>query len=236
MPRRSLLAFGLLALVAAGPAPSDSFKARIGELTPAETAKMVGRSWHDGCPVPLGDLVSIHVTHLGYDGAVHDGVIVLHRRVAMEAVAIFHALFDAGFRIERMDPYEDFPIGAYAASNDSVGFYCRPAQDDPKSFSWHAYGIAIDLNPMTNPYHDPKEGWWPPGSAANSDRNRTAPGLVDARGKAVRAFMDHGWVWGGIDDREPDYMHFAKITLGEQSNPLERPVWADRLIDAPPKP
>ena len=194
---------------------------------------MVGRSWHDGCPVPLDDLVAIDMTSLGLDRAVHPGTPVVYHKLANPTVAIFHALFDAGFRIERMQPYEDFPVGEYAAHDDTVGFSCRPAQDNPGSFSWHAYGLAVDINPLVNSYHDPKEGWWPAGSAANAPRDRTAPGLLSAHSPAVRAFMAHGWAWGGIDGKAPDYMHFGKVTIGDESNPVKRPVWADRLIDAP---
>ena len=97
-------------------------------------------------------------------------------------------------------------------------------------FSWHSYGLAIDLNAKTNPFHDPKEGWWPTGSIG--DRDRAAPGLITARSDAVKIFMRHGWAWGGID-KNPDYMHFAKITIGSESNPLERPVWAGSLEYAP---
>ena len=138
---------------------------------------MSGRSWHEGCPVPLDDLVSIRLDYVGFDDAVHDGVLVVHRKLAKETVEIFGELFAAEFKIERMQPYEDFPVGEYAASNDTVGFYCRPAQDDPKDFSSHAYGISVDINPLTNPYRDPK-GWWPAGS--NGERNRSAPGLLTA--------------------------------------------------------
>lgn len=183
--------------------------------------------------MPLDALVKLHLDYIGYDDAVHDGELVVHQRVAAEVIEIFHALFDTGFRIERMQPYEDFPVGAYAASNDTVGFYCRPAQDDPGTFSWHAYGLAIDVNPLTNPYHDPQEGWWPRGSAGNAERNRVAPGLLTAGSDAVRIFMEHGWAWGGIYQDAPDYMHFGKVTLGSGSNPLDRPVWAERLRFAP---
>ncbi|MGH6753269.1 MAG: M15 family metallopeptidase [Bradyrhizobium sp.] len=210
--------------------PSRPFQASIDALTAAERDKMSGRSWREGCPVALDDLASIHLNHVGFDGDVHDGVLVVHRRLAKEVVEIFGELFDAGFPIERLQPYEDFPVGEYAASNDSVGFYCRPAQDNPSVFSWHAYGLAVDLNSMTNPFLDPKEGWWPQGS--NGERNRAAPGLVTAESEAVKIFMRHGWAWGGID-KNPDYMHFAKVTVGEESNPLDRAVWADHLRYAP---
>jgi hypothetical protein len=110
-----------------------------------------------------------------------------------------------------------------------VGFYCRPAEDNPKIFSSHAYGNLVDVKPMTNPYHDPRV-WSPAGS--NGDRNRTVPGLLNAESEVVRIFMRHGWVWGGLLD-PPNYMHFGKITLGAEDNPLQRPVWASQLQPAP---
>jgi hypothetical protein len=155
--RASLLAaIGLFWLGPAQAEPARTFQASIDALTSAQRDKMNGKSWHEGCPVPLDDLVSIHLNYVGFDDAAHDGVLVMHRRLAKEAIEIFRALFAAGFPIERMQPYEDFPIGEYGASNDTVGFYCRPAEDNPKIFSSHAYGISVDVNPMTNPYHDPK--------------------------------------------------------------------------------
>ncbi len=120
---------------------------------------------------------------------------------------------------------EDFPVGEYADSNATVGFYCRPAQDDPNVFSWHAYGVSIDINPKTNPFHDPK-GWWPAGSDGN--RNRAAPGLLAERSEGVQILMGHGWGWVGWDN-PPDYMHFSKLMIGPGDNPLQRPVWAGRL-------
>jgi hypothetical protein len=226
-----VLAVAILAPLAVAHAASpDGFRASIEPLTPGAREKMVGVSWKDGCPVSPDELVAIRMTYRGFDDAVHDGILVVHRRVADEVVRIFGELFAAGFPIERMQPYEDFAIARYAESNDTVGFYCRPAQDDPGVFSWHAYGIAVDLNPMTNPYHDPKEGWWPAG--ADGNRGRTAPGLLAARSEAVKIFLRHGWAWGGLED-PPDYMHFAKLTIGSDDNPLKRPVWARELEYAP---
>ena len=102
-------------------------------------------------------------------------------------------------------------------------------KDDPKVFSSHAYGISVDINPMTNPYHDPR-GWWPAGS--DGERDRSASGLITAESEAVKIFMRRGWIWGGLLN-PPDYMHFGKITVGDEGNPLQRPVWASRLEPAP---
>ena len=224
-----LLTVCLSTLTVAQAGPPRTFEASIDNLTAAQREKMNGRSWHDGCPVPLDDLVSIRLEYVDFDDVAHAGALVMHRRVANEIVEIFGELFAAGFEIERMQPYEDFPVGEYAASNDTVGFYCRQAQDNPKVFSSHAYGISVDVNAMTNPYHDPS-GWWPAGS--DGERNRSAPGLLDAGSEAVKIFMRHGWIWGGLLN-PPDYMHFGKITVGDEDNPLQRPVWASQLQPAP---
>jgi D-alanyl-D-alanine carboxypeptidase len=207
-----------------------TFKASVSALTPDQREKMKGLTWHEGCPVPLDDLVCIHLNTIGFDNAVHDGVLVMNRKVSKEVVEIFGELFAAGFQIEQMQAYEDFPVGEIGASNGTVGFNCRPAEDNPKAFSSHAYGIAVDVNEKTNPYHNPKTGWEPAGS--NGDRNRSAPGLLTADAEAVKIFMRHGWIWDGLLD-PPDYQHFGKITLGAEDNPLQRPVWATQLQPAP---
>ncbi len=231
MNARVVLSLAILIATAglARTAWAEVFEAHIEALTPAQKEKMNGLSWHEGCPVPLDDLVSIRLNHFGFDNAVHEGVIVVHRRAAKEIAQAFGELFAIKFPIERIQPYEDFAVAEYASNNDTVGFYCRPAQDNPKDFSWHAYGLAVDINPKTNPYHDPR-GWWPVGS--DGERNRTAPGLLNLDSPAVPIFMAHGWSWGGFDD-PPDYMHFGKITVGEDDNPLKRPVWASDLQLAP---
>jgi hypothetical protein len=233
MDTMNLLAgLGLLALAEARAEPSRAFQARIAPLSAAERAGMAGRSWNEGCPVPLDELVAIRLNHIGYDDTVQDGVLVVHRKVGTEVVEAFRALFGMGFRIERIQPYETYAIGQYAPSNATVGFYCRPAQDNPSIFNWHAYGLAIDLNPMTTPYRDPR-GWWPVGSDPNSGRRRVAPGLIAPGSDAVTAFMQQGWAWGGTHATNPDYMHFGKVTLGDEPNPLNRAVWVERLRYAP---
>ena len=225
-----LLTTSLLATTAAQADEARTFKASIDELMTVQREKMNGRTWHEGCPVPLDDLVSIHLSYIGFDNAVRDGVLVMNRKLSEEVVETFSELFAAGFQIERMQAYEDFPVGEIGASNGTVGFNYRPAEDNPKAFRSHAYGIAVDVNEKTNPYHNPKTGWWPFGS--NGDRNRSAPGPLVADSEAVKILMRRGWIWDGLLD-PPDYMHFEKVTVGDEGNPLQRPVWASQLQLAP---
>jgi hypothetical protein len=196
---------------------------KISALTMGERAAMTGKAWNPGCPVSLDDLASIQVTYFGFDQLTHEGTLVMHKRFAAEAAAIFAELYAIRFPINKIDPYEHYKPGGENAEKDvTVGFYCRRAQDAPTEWSGHAYGLAIDLNPLENPFHDAKEGWWPNGSAAQAARD-DAKGKVSPNTEAFRIFAKHGWAWGGFYAGEPDYMHFYKATVGGSGNVLERP-------------
>jgi hypothetical protein len=216
----------LLGYVTAGlpsRAAAPQFEATVRPVPQEVRAKMQGTSWHSGCPIGLDDLAYLRLTYWGFDGSPHPGILVVHRKLASETVEIFRELFKTRFAIGGMQPYEDFAVGKYAENDDTVGFYCRPDQGDPTRLGLHSYGYAIDINPVQNPYLDAKEGWWPVGSEANSDRNREAPGLITTRSRAFEVFTLHGWVWGGLFRGNPDYMHFEKATIGAHPDPTDAP-------------
>lgn len=216
-PRAALLAVCLTATAAR----AEGFVSAIEPISASARQAMMDVSWKPGCPVAIDDLVALRLSYVGFDGGSHAGTMVVHRKLAEETVAIFRELFEARFAIARMEPYETFAIGAYAAANDTVGFYCRPDQGHPDRFGMHSYGFAIDINPLDNPYLDAKEGWWPAGSASNAERARTAPGLLTTQSPAFDIFTRHGWLWGGLERDAPDYMHFQKATFGAHPNPAE---------------
>jgi hypothetical protein len=222
----------LIALLAAGaivgwrqapgisePAAAPPFTSRVQPIAREARTRMLNRSWQPGCPVSPDDLASLTLSYWGVDSRAHTGTLVIHKNLASETVAIFRELYAARFPINAMVPYETYPIGQYATENDTVGFYCRPAQDDPAHWSSHAYGYAIDINPRVNPFRDPKDGWWPAGSAAASARDRTRPGTIAPGTSVFAAFTRHGWTWGGFA-RHLDYMHFTKGTAGSGTSPM----------------
>jgi hypothetical protein len=224
-----IAAIALVVMAASARAAEPRFAASVGPVPAAARAKMQGVALSPGCPVGPDELASIRLTYWGFDGAPHAGILVVHRNLAAETVTIFRELFAARFVIRRMQPYEDFAVGQYAANDDTVGFYCRPDQGDPTQFGMHSYGYAIDINPMLNPYADAKAGWWPPGSADNSSRERDAAGVVTLRSKAFAIFTRHGWLWGGLSSHGADYMHFEKATFGAHPDPRTAPYAATGL-------
>jgi hypothetical protein len=212
---------------------SNQVEPKVRLLANAERAAMTGKSWSPGCPVPLDDLRSVRVRYYGFDRLTHEGKLAIHRRFAEEASAIFEELYELRFLINKIDPYENYEVGGgNAANNVTVGFYCRKAQDAPGEWSGHAYGIAVDLNPFDNPFHDAKECWWPKGTRSRSERD-DATGKVSPNSEAFRIFARHGWAWGGFYAGEPDYIHFYKTTVGGAGKVLERPYVATGLEYVP---
>jgi hypothetical protein len=183
------------------------FHAAVSPVTAAE----LGRSWHPGCPVGPSELRTLHVSYVGFDGRPHTGAIVVHRDVTGAVGTVFRRLYGARFPIHRMEPIEKYGGSdrrSMAADNTSA-FNCRFASvPGPKHWSAHAFGRAIDVNTIENPY---VQGSYvsPPAGRAFLDRSRYRPGMAVAGGVLVRAFASVGWLWGGRWTATPDYQHFS---------------------------
>lgn len=220
-----LAAIGLLTSAAGQNKPSPS---RVAPLSPQARAAMTGISWKPGCPVSLDDLLVVRVRYFGFDDQTHEGDIVVHKRFAEEVAKIFEELYAVRFPINKVARYEEYGPDVYAERDITVGFYCQKAQDSPGEWSGHAYGVAIDINPLENPFLDAKEGWWPKAAARYALRDRGS-GKISPTSEAFQVFARHGWAWGGFYVGEPDYMHFYKLTYGGNGNVLERPYAATGL-------
>jgi hypothetical protein len=167
-------------------------------------------SWRPGCPVPVEDLRAIDASFWGFDGAVHEGRIVVAAEVVDDIVGVPGDLFAARYPIERMQP-----VDAYGGSDDASveadntsAFNCRFATGSTSRWSEHAYGRAVDLNPLVNPYVTAATVL-PPQSQAFLDRTRADPGVIHDGDPAVVAFESRGWVWGGRWSTTKDYQHFS---------------------------
>jgi hypothetical protein len=185
-----------------------AFRHSWSRITPALAARM-HYSWRPGCPVPLSQLRYVRVSFVGFDGAEHLGEIVVNAKVLTAVVGEFRSLYAQRFPIRRMhlvDDYKGVDEASMGVDNTS-SFNCRPVLGT-SSWSMHAFGEAIDLNPIENPSllnQDPRKAD-PPAGQPYLNRSKARPGMVDSR---VRAdFAAYGWGWGGHwTDR--DLMHFS---------------------------
>jgi D-alanyl-D-alanine carboxypeptidase len=199
---------GLVALVAAV-ALAPGFHARVQPIPPAFQRQMVGVSWHAGCPVGLPDLRLLTLTYRGFDGRDHTGRLVANRDAATALVAVFRRLYAAGFPIRRMEPIDRYggdDFRSIEADNTSA-FNCRPATGSSR-WSQHAYGRAIDVNPIENPYVSGGRSSHR-ASRPYLDRARHRPGMAYEGGPLVEAFRSVGWGWGGGWTGIKDYQHFS---------------------------
>jgi D-alanyl-D-alanine carboxypeptidase len=184
------------------------FHAHVAPVTAAE----LGASWHAGCPVGPAQLRAITLSYVGFDGKAHAGRIVVNRAVTGDVESVFRRLYAERFPIRRMAPVSEYGGSddrSMAADNTSA-FNCRYAvAPGPKRWSVHAFGEAIDVNPVENPY---LEGGrvLPPAGRAYTNRSRYRPGMAVLGGALVRAFASVGWLWGGRWTSSPDWQHFSK--------------------------
>jgi hypothetical protein len=179
----------------------------VAPITPELAARMAS-SWRAGCPVPLADLRYVTVTYRTFDGAVATGELVVHADVADGVVAVFGELFALGYPIRSMRLVDDFggSDDASMAADNTSAFNCRPISRGT-GWSEHAYGRAIDLNPVENPYV--RDGLVLPPEGAPYASRPDDPGVVHAGDAVVRAFAAHGWQWGGDWSSPVDYQHFS---------------------------
>lgn len=180
----------------------------------ADLADRMRRSHRPGCPVPLRELRHLRMTHRDFDGGARTGEMVVHRRWARPVTEVFGRLYDAGFPIARMRLVDDYRADddLSMAANNTSGFNCRRVAGQT-SWSQHAYGEAIDINPVQNPYVRPGRIDPPAGRAfAGVRRDRSVParlGVLRAGDLPVTAFSRIGWEWGGYWVSSKDYQHVA---------------------------
>ncbi len=198
-----LAAAPLLALALALSASAAS----IGPLPPALRAELTGPFWHKGCPVSLSQLRVLTIRHWGFDRRAHTGQLVVNEDVAAPRFPIRDLQLEDAYGPHRLVADE---------ADVSDAFECRQAVASPCTSSastgtghWseHAYGHAVDLNPVENPYvgcgmtrHR--------ASLPYLDRSRLRLGMVTPA--VVAAFRSIGWGWGGSwSGATKDYMHFS---------------------------
>ena len=170
--------------------------------------------WKQGCPVGLGDLRLLTVTHLGFDREAHEGQLIVNKSATRPLSRAFRTMYANRFPIRHMR-FADFYGPKRQRPNDvTASFECRQAVPSPctggsgtGTWSNHAYGLAVDINPRENPYVGCGQSR-DPTARRYRDRSRHRPGMVTPR--VVAAFASIGWGWGGAWAGDTkDYMHFS---------------------------
>jgi poly-gamma-glutamate capsule biosynthesis protein CapA/YwtB (metallophosphatase superfamily) len=191
--------------------PASSYVSSVRTIGPALRARM-SSSHGPRCPIAWRDLRYVRLTYVGMDGRDHRGALVVHEDYAADVISVFARLFNARWPIRQVRPVSDFRGNddrSMAADNTSA-YNCRTVAGQ-RQWSAHAYGAAIDINPVQNPYVVEGSAFPPAGRRfADLDRSpgaRVPPGTIVEDDVVVAAFRDIGWEWGGTWT-SPDYQHF----------------------------
>ena len=206
--RLAALPFVLLAV--------QPFHASVQPVPAPVRAELAGPFWHSGCPVPLSHLRLLSVSYWDFAGHIQTGQLVVNEAAASPLARVFRRLYELRFRIRHMQVSDAYgPKAARPADGDVTdAFECRGAVPSPctggkstGSWSQHAYGLAVDINPIENPYVGcgrSRER----ASRPYLDRTRIRRGMVTPA--VVQAFRAIGWGWGGAwSGSTQDYMHFS---------------------------
>jgi hypothetical protein len=188
--------------------PGDGFASTV-ERVPAEV--LARSTWAPGCPVSADDLAYVRLTFWGFDDQRHTGELLLNRSVADDVVAVFRTLYDKRFPFEelRVTTRAELDAAPTGDGNGTGAFVCRPTTGSTTTYSQHAYGLAIDLDPFQNPYTN-DDLVLPELASSYLDRDDVRPGMITPDGVVVRAFESIGWTWGGTWRSLKDYQHFSQ--------------------------
>ena len=174
---------------------------------------MQGRSYQPNPHIQRADLRYLRVLHYDYDGRTHQGELVCNKRIASKLLTIFRELYEARYPIQRItlsDNYDADDERQMRANNTSC--FCYRAVSDTKHLSKHAYGLAIDVNPLYNPYvrYSKKDGHRivePATGVPYVDRKKDFRYKITTEDLCYKLFIN-GFTWGGAWHSMKDYQHF----------------------------
>lgn len=161
-------------------------------------ARIRNISWRDEPRCPrVAELAYLRLSHVTFDGGTAIGELLVHGSIAARAIELFRRLYAVGFPIRQMKLVDEFGADddrSMSADNTSAFNYRMVA--GTQILSQHARGLAIDINPVENPWRKP-DRLVPPEGQAFADRTRVRPGMFVRPGPLIAAIDELGWEWGG---------------------------------------
>lgn len=197
---------------------AERYSAHISPITADIKKRMIkGNSWKKGCPVGLKDLRYVRVRHLNFEGGSSMGELIVHANVAKNVTKIFEELYAVGYPVYKMYLVSKFKGNDWQSieAGNTSALNCRSLTGSSKKWSNHAYGMAIDINPIENPYIS-RSGRISHKASLKYRKRIHVPsrGLADKAmalkdDEVVHIFKKYGWKWGGDWSGIKDYQHFS---------------------------
>ena len=192
--------------------PEDWFEIR--EIGDDVFTRIQGKSYKDNCKVPLDDLRYLTIAYVDFDGNVQKGELICNEAIASDLLEIFRQLYLQEYPLESVrliDEFDADDVKSMQANNTSCFNYREIAGTN--KLSNHALGLAIDINPLYNPWVKEKEGKIsvsPEEGRPYADRSKPLPHKIDENDPCYQLFKAYGFTWGGSWNSPKDYQHFEK--------------------------
>lgn len=213
--QRTLLLAAVLWLSAAAAIAQPAGTFRADTLSDAVFMRMQGRSYPAGCTIERSQLRLLTLSYCDFNGATKTGQLVCNRAIAQDLIDIFRELYRKHYPIQLISLIDDFDADderSMQANNTSC--FCYRVVSGSKKLSAHARGLAVDLNPLQNPYVKRRSDGTlivqPSTARPYINRARTFKYKITHRDLAYRLFRKHGFTWGGDWHSLKDYQHFEK--------------------------
>ena len=184
--------------------------------------RIIDRSFRYNDNIQLEELRYIKLIHWNYDGQTQVGELIVNAAIEADIIDIFMQFYMSGYQVKSMRLIDDFWQGDGDSSdfesidNNNTSAFCYRNVTGSSNLSNHAYGLAIDLNPLENPYVRIDGDGYGTSAHANAqafNNNRSSaemPHVIDHEDLAYQLFIQHGFTWGGDWNNPKDYQHFQK--------------------------
>lgn len=188
-------------------------KFNINEIPDPIAKNMVSTSvWKKECPVGIERLKLLEVSHYNFVHTISTGQLIVLDKISQAVLNIFEELLVLKFPINSIKTMDEFRGNdeLSMATNNSSCFNFRPINGTDK-LSMHSYGLAIDINPVQNPFimidkTSNNIKVLPEQSVDFLNRHNKREGMVEP---IVEIFRKYGFSeWGGNWNTPIDYHHF----------------------------
>ena len=192
--------------------PSMENQFYITEITPEIQDRIMGLSYKYDCTVPMDHLRYLHVLHKNLAGETLEGEMICNRYIAQDVLEILEELYEAGYPIERIRLVDEYGASDELSmeDNNSSSFNFRFISYTT-TVSRHGLGLAVDINPLYNPYIKTLDGAMhvePDNAWDYVDRSQSYPYKIEPGDLCYSLFLAHGFEWGGDWEGVKDYQHF----------------------------
>lgn len=185
----------------------------IEEINDELAARIKGKSYAEDATIPLSDLRYLKIMHYGFDGKIYEGEMIVNKAIADITIDVFKELFEIKYPIQKMVLIDDYDADDERSmtDNNTSAFNFRFISGT-KTLSNHAMGLAIDINPLYNPYvFTDKNGntvVQPANGLPFVNRNSNSRYFIKENDELYCIFLKHGFTWGGDWETKKDYQHF----------------------------